>query len=156
MNNAGAKHHHNVLHHQSMVFECLLFVHGHIAKARCYITIAVCDQFHKQDPVKTAVRLRNSNAGIREKVEGVDFCILPSILLLFAAIARAFVHSASAPAIAYFATLLIEHCLFEAALSRLFIHFGAPNLCAAANSIDGSFFTTHQLTYDLVNYAIVN
>ena len=140
---ARTEHQHHVVHHHRMIFKSLLLCKGHVVETRCHITLIVCHQLHNQHAVKTAVGFWHSHPGPRQTVEGINLGILPNFLLLLATELRTLLDRSGAPTVAYLATLLIFHRLFEAALGRFFVNFGTADMLTTAHNKDVGLFATH-------------
>ncbi len=153
---AGAQHAHD-LHHQHLVpGERLGCAEFQVVEPRCGVTGLVGHQLHQQHTLEEVVGRGHAHPCRGKPAQRVDLGMLPGLLLLLAPVTRALLHGAGAAAVLYPAAFGVLHCLAEAALVRLFVHFRAAHLAAAAHDVDHRFLAAHELAHDFVDEAFLD
>jgi hypothetical protein len=120
------------------------------------MAVGIDNQIHQQHALEAEMRLRHPHPGSSQPIQGIDLGTLPDLFLHLAPKAAALLHGARLPAVLDLAAFLIGGVVAEAALIGFLVDFGAANVFAAANDIDGGLLAAHQLAEHLIDEAFFN
>ena len=152
----GAEHHDDLADEEVVVFARLLRLQHHVVEARRGVTVFVGDHFHQQHAVEEVVGLGYPHPGIGQAEQRRHLGVLPGLLLLAPAIARALGHGPGLAAVAHLAALLVFRGLAETAFVGLLVDLGAAQLLATAHHVDRRFLAAHQRAQHFVDQAVLD
>ena len=139
-----------------MVLHSLLGREGHVIQSWRCVTVRVGHQLHQQHTVKKVVRLRHAHACSGQSVKRIDLGTLPGRFLFLPTKFAAFGHGPGRARIFDLAVFGVIHRLPKAALSGLFVNFGATGFVPAAHHVHHGFFAAHELANHSVDQPLIH
>jgi hypothetical protein len=127
-----------------------------VSQPRSGFATGILDEFHHENAVHEIDRLRNRHTAVSNSVEGVDFSVPPSCLVLFFAVSGPLRNRPLVPGIARLAAFGVFGSMLEGPVIRLFVNLGDAFHAFDDHDEDLSLLPTHEGPDDFSDDPVVH